>query len=88
MINYGKVRSSFEPQPIKISATSVEVASNIIPYTEEFDNDRSISGFEYNFVVYEISEYIQMLKETNDKLEADLLDTQTALCDLYEAVMI
>jgi len=87
MTNYGKVRSSFEPQPIKISATSVEVASNITPYVEELDG-RSISGYEYDFIVYEIAEYIQMLKETNDKLEADLLDTQIALCDLYEAVMI
>ena len=88
MTNYGRVKSSFEPQPLKINATSVEVASNITPYTEDLDDGHTMTGFEYDLVSYEISEYIQVLKETNDRLEADLLDTQTALCDLYEAVMI
>ena len=86
MKNYGKVKSSFLPEETKINATSVEIASNIEAYEEEVEGI-IIEGYIYDYVVYDKDEYIKMLDAANKQLEAQLLDTQAALCDIYEAVI-
>ena len=40
MISYGKIRGHSRPQEIEITASSVFVAENITPYTEEVEGIR------------------------------------------------
>ena len=84
MINYGIQRGSVKPPEVEITATAVFVASNITPYTYEFDEDQIIEGFEYNYVCYTKDEYLLKLAQDNAALKQDLIDTQLALCELYE----
>lgn len=57
MKNYGIVYGSIEPMPIEITATSVFIASNVTPY-EEIIDDKTISGYKYNYVEYSKDEYL------------------------------
>lgn len=79
-----KVRSSMRPQDITITANSVLVASNITPYEETF-GDRKVSGYEYECTEYTKDEYLVLLAHENATLKQDILDTQLALVELYEA---
>ena len=85
MIDYGKVKGSIRPSPIEITATKVFVASNIIEYVEDFDGVE-VTGFEYDYVEYNKDEYIQYIGEQYDELQTQLLNTQLALCDIYESI--
>lgn len=76
MINHGIVYSATRPQDTEITKQSVFVASEIEPYEHEFDG-HVVQGYQYNLMEYGKDEYIHLL-------EADLLDTQAALCDIYE----
>ena len=87
MKNYGKIISSYMPDRIKINTTTVEVAENIQPFSQEIE-DVVFTGYQYDYIVYDVTEYIKVLDEKNSQLENALLDTQSALCDLYEAVII
>ena len=83
MEKYEKVRSSTKPQNIEITKDKVFIAENIKEYEELFD-DVVMSGFEYDYICYSKDEYIKYIAETNIALQADLLNTQLALCDIYE----
>ena len=78
MTFYKDVYSSGSPQAIEITDTKVFVATNV---REE--------GLEYVFDLteYDKNEYIQSLAEQNSQLQTELLDTQSALCDVYEIVI-
>jgi len=78
MINYGKVKSSQVPKTIEITNSQVFIAKNISKYEEKFD-DYSIEGYEYDYVGYDKDEYILLLHN-------EVLDTQMALCDIYESI--
>ena len=69
MKNYIKMHSAVRPQDIEITATTVFIAKNIVPYEEEVDG-RTLQGYEYDCVEYTKDEYlilqdskIQSLKE-------------------------
>jgi len=64
MINYGKVRGSELPQEIEFTSDYVFVASNITPYEETIDN-KSVSGYEYDYIAYTKDEYIQLVIAKN-----------------------
>ena len=83
MINYGRVYGDTVPKPVEVTAGMVYVASNVQPYTKTFD-DRETSGYVFDYIAYTKEEYIQILSDKNDALTAELLDTQEALCDIYE----
>ena len=85
MINYGRVISDYEPQEIEITQTAVFVAKDIVPYEISID-EYTISGYEYTYIEYSINEYILLLSQHNDGLQEELLDTQVALCDIWEAL--
>lgn len=87
MINYGKVRSTVEPEPIVVDEFSIWVYSNIKPI-EEKDEQVSFNGFEYDLVRYDKDEYIKILSEKNIKLESQLTETQLALAEIYEGVPV
>ena len=85
MINYGKVYSDTEPKSLEVTTGAVYIASNVQPYTEHFEEGDMV-GYTFDYVAYTKDEYIEMLSKKNDSLEAELLDTQEALCDIYEMI--
>lgn len=85
MINYGIQRGPVRPNEIEMTASAVFIASNITPYTKDYDG-KTEEGFEYEYVGYTKDEYIFKLACDNKKLQQDLVDTQLALCELYEAM--
>ena len=85
MINYGKVHSVYRPQEIEVTSSTVYVASNIRSYTADLDG-YEVTGYVYNYVAYPTKEYINTLGNKNKQLEEELLDTQAALCEVYELV--
>lgn len=86
MKQYGKVQSNVQPEPLVIDDYSVWVASNIVPVTKEptGDDDTGFNGYEYDLTQYEKDEYIKMIDEKNASLEAEVINTQLALCEVYE----
>ena len=83
MKDYGIVFSSTEPQPIEINESVVFIANNIHPQTQVIDGMRT-EGYSYNLIAYTKNEYIKILINSNQALKTDVLDTQSALCDIYE----
>ena len=78
MINYGKVRSSEIPQEIQITPDCVYVASNIEPY-ELLNEDKVLTGYEYDYTAYTKDEYIQLILEENSKTITELEDELSAV---------
>ncbi|MBA9087461.1 hypothetical protein FHR92_003946 [Fontibacillus solani] len=86
MIEHGKVKSTIEPEPITVDEHSVWVCSNIVP-VEEISGEDTFSGFEYDMVQYSKDEYIKIINDKNQSLEAQLTDVQLALVEIYEGMM-
>lgn len=85
MIDYGRVRSAEKPEEVVITPEQVFVASDIVAFSEVID-EYTLNGFEFNYVSYTKDEYIQLMKEENKGLQEELLDTQSALCEVYELI--
>ena len=86
MINYGRTQSTERPDPVEIRDTIVFVASNIeetIVPTEEGD----ITQYEFDLVGYDKNEYLKMMIDVEADMNAQLLDAQLALCELYEMIL-
>ena len=79
-----KVRSAMRPKEIEITASSVLVASNIEEYEETIDG-HAIHEYEYDCTIYTKDEYLLQLAQENSQLKQDIIDTQLALVELYEA---
>lgn len=86
MIDYGTVRSTVKPDELEIDEYSVWVNSNI-KEIEVQSEDESHTEYEFNQVRYTKDEYIKLIDERNTTLEAQLTDTQLALCEIYEGMM-
>lgn len=80
MIDYGRQRSTVKPEPMVIDESSVWVHSNIQP-VEETVGEEMFSGWEFNMVQYTKDEYIRML-------DTQLTDTQLALVEVYELIIL
>ena len=78
MINYGKVRSSEIPQETQITTDYVYVAFNIEPY-ELLNEDKVLTGYEYDYTAYTKDEYIQLILEENAKTITELEDELSAV---------
>ena len=76
MKNLGRVRSSVKPINVELTDKFVFLATNITPYVEQID-DYTIEGFEYDYMQFGKDEYISYLQE-------QLIQTQEAVCELYE----
>lgn len=79
MINHGVQIGSVQPPEIEITDTSVFMASNVQPYQADIDG-HIVNGYRYDYIEYTKDEYIA-------KLHQDVLDTQLALCDIYETLL-
>lgn len=85
MQQYGKVRSTQQPETQVIDEFSVWVAENITPVSEPgTDEQPGFVGYEYDLTQYTKDEYIKMIDEKNAALETQVTDTQLALCEVYE----
>lgn len=87
MIEHGKVRSTVQPDPVIVDEFSVWVHSNVTP-VEEDNGEETFVGFEYDMVQYDKDEYIKIITEKNQSVEAQLTDVQLALVELYEGMVI
>ena len=87
MIDYGVQRSTALPQDVELTAYKVFVASNITEINEpSTGDDPGFTGYEFNLVEYGKDEYIRMIQQQNESLETDMINTQLALCDVYELI--
>lgn len=85
MINYGKIRSTVKPLPLIMTYHDVTVNSDIREINVEFEGVAH-KEYEYNQKVYKKDEYINELTEENSRIETQLLETQLALTEVYEAL--
>ncbi len=86
MIDYGIVRSTIKPDEVEIDEYSVWVNSDI-KEIEVQSEDEIHTEYEFQQVRYTKDEYIKLLDERNSTFEAQITDTQLALCELYEGMM-
>ena len=87
MKDFGKQRSTISPEPMVIDEFSVWVYSDIVP-VEENIGEVTFTGFEFNMIQYGKDEYIKMIAEKNSTIETQLTNTQLALSELYEWMVV
>lgn len=80
MIDYGRQRSTVKPEPMILDEHSVWIHSNI-EEVEETVGEEVFSGYEFDMVQYTKDEYIS-------KLDDQLTDTQLALVEVYELILL
>lgn len=83
MKDFGIVKSSTRPPEIETTSNMVFLAADVTPYVETID-EHEIRGYKYKYVGYTKDEYIAFLGGENAALRTEILDTQSALCDVYE----
>ena len=85
MKDYGRQQSTVRPLDVEITQSKVFIASDISEVHEPGTEDMpGFEGFEFGLVEYDKDEYIKLQADKNSELESTLLDTQLALCDIYE----
>lgn len=88
MKDHGMVKSCVQPKEVEIDDFSVWVASDIKTIKEDdLEENQGFSGYEYKLIQYDKDEYIKMISEKNKSLEAQITDTQVALCEVYELMV-
>lgn len=83
MTDYGRIRSTVEPEGKVIDEYSVWINTDIQEIEVEHDGDVR-TEYEFNQVQYSKDEYIKMIDEKNAQLEGQVTDTQMALVEVYE----
>jgi len=87
MIDYGRTRSTIEPDPIIIDELSVWKHTNITEITvQEIESKSSHIEYEFDMIQYSKDEYLGMMIDQNTDLENQLTDTELALVELYEMI--
>lgn len=84
MTDYGIVKSTVRPEPIKIDEFSVWKHSDIHEVAENIGEENEFVGWEYRMVQYDKDEYLKMQIAANAELEEQITNTQLALCEFYE----
>ena len=85
MINYSKTYSDERPEEVDVKETMVFVASNIKEVlTPDPEGEGPKTQYEFDYVGYTKDEYIKLMTDNNSDMNAQLLDAQLALCELYE----
>lgn len=83
MINYGRIRSTVNPETVEVDEYSVYENTEITEITVEIEGETH-TEYEYNQVRYTKDEYIKLQAEQLAAQDAQIVDTQLALCDVYE----
>ena len=84
MKEYKNIHSVTEPAAVEITDNLILVAKNIHPYSAVME-EQEVQGYEYDCTEYTKDEYLMKLARENAQLKQDILDTQLALVELYEA---
>ena len=85
MKQYGKVRSTQQPEPKVIDDYSVWISENITPVSESGADEQSgFTGYEYDLTQYTKDEYIKMIDDKNASLEDQMTQAQESMCEIYE----
>ena len=87
LINYGRVKSITKPEYLVVDDYSVWVNSDVVEI-EEIVGEEIFIGYEYDMVQYSKDEYIKLISESNETLKQQLIDTQLALVELYESMVV
>lgn len=82
MTRYEKVRSTVCPDKISFDEKSVWVTENITALDSE-----DCVFYEFDQTRYTKDEYIKLIDNKNAELEAQVTDTQLALCEVYELML-
>jgi len=83
MINHGNVQSTVKPQPYEVTTENVWVAENIQEVkTDEFE------GFSYDLTQYSLQEYTLNSIESRAEMEKLLTDTQVAMVEIFESLVV
>lgn len=85
MTNHGTVRATEAPEKLYVDECSVWVASDIQTVTVEDENGER-TEYEFTLLQYDKDEYILHMAEVNASLDAQMTETQLALCDVYELI--
>lgn len=86
MVDYGRIRSTVKPESKVIDEFSVWINTDIQKVEVTIENNTH-TEFEFNQVRYSKEEYIKLIDDRNAKLENKLIDTQIALCEVYELLI-
>lgn len=87
MKNMGIVQGSLEQaQALIIGTDTVYVHTNIEPVTQDNEGTPIEGLYQYNEIQYEKDEYIKMMSEKNEELELQVVNTQMALCEIFESM--
>lgn len=83
MIDYGRVRSTVKPDETELDEYSVYLNTNIAEITVESDGEAHLE-YEFDQIRYSKDEFIMLQSEQIAAQDAQIVDTQLALCDVYE----
>ena len=86
MIVYKAVRSFSRPEDIRFDEKSVWVSTNIREVAVVIEGEE-YTEYEFDQTRYTKDEYIKLIDEKNAQLEAQVTDTQLALCEVYELML-
>ena len=81
MKDHGRIKSTVNPERIVIDEFSVWINTNIKQVKEVSEENIEAKLYEYNCIQYGKDEYIKLMNE-------QLTDTQIALTELYEGLVI
>lgn len=85
MKNYGVQKSSVLPNNFEITNSKVFVYENIEKIISKIE-DQEIMEYQFNLIEYDKDEYIKIISEKNEELNQQIIDTQLALCEVYELI--
>ena len=85
MTLYPNTRAVDRPLDTEVCDGVVLVAEDIHQVTVE-NEDGTNTEWEYDLKVYTSREYIALLSEQNKALQSTIIETELALCDVYETI--
>ena len=85
MKNYGVQKSSVLPNNFEITDSKVFVYENIEKIISKIE-EQEITEYKFNLIEYDKDEYIKIISEKNEELNQQIIDTQLALCEVYELI--
>lgn len=87
MKEYKNVRSTVKPNEKETDGYFVYINSDITE-KEVITEDNKYTEYEFNQTVYSKDEYIDLIDNKNKELEENMIETQIALCEVYEKLEV
>lgn len=89
MIDMGYVTGSkAQAEELIVGTDTVYVHADIQKLDETDDNGNPIELYKYHEIQYQKDEYIKLMAEQNKTLDQQLTDTQLALVEIYEGMVV